>query len=164
MDPTPLPPCQGLPRGLLILSLQQFVNCNSDFPTPHWFLQKVLIWIPQGSLLGGFALISCKSLYSTISVQFNVVPDVQIPEQEERRLPRQCNWQKGEVNYWLEPGPSAASNAGVQVREPGAQAVTQIYRMSTCHWFVTSLQSNFICQNFCPCGTFLGVSAPFLIS
>ena len=64
-----------------------------------------------------------------------VVPDVWIPEQEERRPPRQCNWQKGEVYYWLEPGPSAASNAVVQVREPQAQAVTQIYRASTCRWF-----------------------------
>ena len=28
-----------------------------------------------------------------------VMPDVRIPEREERRLPRQCNWQKGEVYY-----------------------------------------------------------------
>ena len=28
-----------------------------------------------------------------------VVPDVRIPEWEERRPPRQCNWQKGEVYY-----------------------------------------------------------------
>ena len=42
---------------------------------------------------------------------------------------------KGEVYYWLKPGPSAASNAGVQVREPRAQAVTQIYRVSTRGWF-----------------------------
>ena len=60
-----------------------------------------------------------------------VVPGVRIPEQEERRPPRQCNWQKGEVYYRLEPGPSAASNTVVQVREPRAQAVTQIYRVST---------------------------------
>ena len=65
----------------------------------------------------------------------NVVPDVRIPEREERRPPRQCNWQKGEVYYWLEPGPSAASNAVVQVREPRAPAVTQIYRVSARRWF-----------------------------
>ena len=65
----------------------------------------------------------------------NVVPNVRIPEWEERRPPRQCNWQKGEVYYWLEPGPSAASNTVVQVREPRAQVVTQIYRVSTCSWF-----------------------------
>ena len=65
----------------------------------------------------------------------NVVPDVRIPKREERRPPRQCNWQKGEVYYWLEPGPSAASNAVVQVREPRAQAVTQIYRVSGRRWF-----------------------------
>ena len=65
----------------------------------------------------------------------NVVSDVQIPKREERRPPRQCNWQKGEVYYRLEPGPSATSNAVVQVREPRAQAVTQIYRVSTRHWF-----------------------------
>ena len=64
-----------------------------------------------------------------------VVPNVQIPEREERRPPRQCNWQKGEVYYWLEPGPSVASNAMVQVREPRAQAVTQIYSVSTRRWF-----------------------------
>ena len=28
-----------------------------------------------------------------------VVPDVRIPKREERRPPRQCNWQKGEVYY-----------------------------------------------------------------
>ena len=28
-----------------------------------------------------------------------VVPNVQIPEREERRPPRQHNWQKGEVYY-----------------------------------------------------------------
>ena len=27
------------------------------------------------------------------------VPNVQIREREERRPPRQCNWQKGEVYY-----------------------------------------------------------------
>ena len=61
--------------------------------------------------------------------------DVRIPEREERRPPRQCNWQKGEVYYWLEPGPSATSNAVLQVREPRAQAVTQIYRVSARRWF-----------------------------
>ena len=29
----------------------------------------------------------------------SVVPNVRIPEWEERRPPRQCNWQKGEVYY-----------------------------------------------------------------
>ena len=67
--------------------------------------------------------------------KISFVPDVQIPKWEEIRHPRQCNWQKGEVYYWLEPGPSAASNTVVQVREPRAQAVTQIYRVSTRHWF-----------------------------
>ena len=42
---------------------------------------------------------------------------------------------KGEVYYWLKPGPSATSSAVVQVREPRAQAVTQIYRVSTRRWF-----------------------------
>ena len=65
----------------------------------------------------------------------SVVPDVRILEREERRSPRQCNWQKGELYYWLRPGPYAASSAVVQVREPRAQAVTQIYRVSTCSWF-----------------------------
>ena len=64
-----------------------------------------------------------------------VVPDVQIPKWEKRRPPRKCNLQKGEVYYWLDPGSSAASKAVVQVREPRAQAVTQIYRVSTRRWF-----------------------------
>ena len=38
----------------------------------------------------------------------NVMPDVWIPEREERRLPRQCNWQKGEVYC------CRASNAAVR--------------------------------------------------
>ena len=70
-----------------------------------------------------------------ITVLITVVPDVWIPKREERRPPRQCNLQKGEVYYWLEPGPFAASNTVVQVREPRAQAVTQIYRVSTHRWF-----------------------------
>ena len=65
----------------------------------------------------------------------SVVPNVRIPEREERRPPRQCNWQRGEVYYWLEPGPSATSDTVVQVREPRVQAVTQIYRVSTRCWF-----------------------------
>ena len=63
---------------------------------------------------------------------------------------------------------SAATNAVVQGQKPRAQAVTQIYRVSTqvvgLSRLVTSLQSNFIDQNFCTRGTFPGVSAPFLIS
>ena len=73
--------------------------------------------------------------YQSLLKLMSVVPDIRIPEREERRLPRQCNWQKGEAYYWLEPGPSAASNEVVQVREPLAPAVTQIYRVSTRLWF-----------------------------
>ena len=73
--------------------------------------------------------------WTNISMKRIVVPDVRIPKLEERRPPRQCNWQKGEVYYWLEPGPSATSSAVVQVREPRAQAVTKIYRVSTRRWF-----------------------------
>ena len=82
-----------------------------------------------------FILLVLESCFLIISQFSNVVPNVWIPKREERRPPRQCNWQKGEVYYSLEPGPSAISNAVVQVREPQAQAVTQIYRVSTRHWF-----------------------------
>ena len=82
-----------------------------------------------------FILLVLESCFLIISQFSNVVPDVWIPEREERRPTRQCNWQKGEVYYWLEPGPSATSNAVVQVREPRAQAVTLIYRVSTRRWF-----------------------------
>ena len=64
----------------------------------------------------------------------------------------------------------AASNAVVRVREPRAQAVTQIYKgehtllVVGLSRLVTHLQSNFIGQNFRTSGTFPGVSAPFLIS
>ena len=34
-----------------------------------------------------------------LALSICVVPDVRIPEREERRPPRQCNWQKGEVYY-----------------------------------------------------------------
>ena len=89
-------------------------------------------WCPVGRVQG------CGSAHhhaQDCALQQSVVPDVRIPKREERRPPRQCNWQKGEVYYWLEPGHSAASNAVVQVREPWAQAVTQIYRVSTHRWF-----------------------------
>ena len=96
----------------------------------------------------------------------SVVPDVWIPEREERRPLRQCNWQKGEVYYWLEPGPSAASNTVVQVRELQAQAVTQIYRVSTRRWFKQigyKFAKQFHWSKLSRGGTFLGVSAQFLI-
>ena len=35
----------------------------------------------------------------------HVMPDVRIPEQEERRLPRQCNSHKRQVYCWLKSGP-----------------------------------------------------------
>ena len=53
------------------------------------------------------------------------------PSGKREGLQDNATGKKGEVYYWLEPGPSAASNAVVQVREPRAQAVTQIYREST---------------------------------
>ena len=44
-------------------------------------------------------------IFSSINNLKNFVPDVWIPEQEERRPSRQCNWQKGKVYYWLSHGP-----------------------------------------------------------
>ena len=38
------------------------------------------------------------------SLIISVLPDVRMPEREERRLPKQCNLQKREVYYWLESG------------------------------------------------------------
>ena len=64
----------------------------------------------------------------------SVLPDVQIPEREERGLPRQCNLQKREVYYWLEPGLLLQPTQWCRVREPGAQAVTQIYRVCISGW------------------------------
>ena len=100
-------------------------------------LMSIALVMPSNHLIFCHPLLLLPSLFPSIRVFSNepalpiVVPDVRLPEREERRPPRQRNWQKGEVYYWLEPGPSAASNAVVQVREPWAQAVTQIYRVNT---------------------------------
>ena len=98
---------------------------------PHWHLLSPALWG-----LDAWVLKVC--IYLTIKFPVSgyfVVPDVRIPEPEKRRPPRQCNWQKGEIYYWLEPEPSAAPNAVVQVRVPWAQAGTQINRVSTHRWF-----------------------------
>ena len=82
------------------------------------------------------------------------MPDVWIPEREEIRLPRQCNSQKREVCYWLEPGHSAATIAVVQGQKAPSRGgypnlsgmhkrlVAGLSRLVTC------LQSNFIGTNF----------------
>ena len=104
-------------------------------------LMSIAFVMPSNHLIFCRPLLLLPSLFPSIRVFSNesalpiVVPDVRLPEREERRPPKQWTWKKGEVYYWPEPGPSAASNAVVQVREPWAQAVTQIYRVSTCRWF-----------------------------
>ncbi|KAF4018661.1 hypothetical protein G4228_010102 [Cervus hanglu yarkandensis] len=65
------------------------------------------------------------------------MPDVRIPEREERRLPRQCNSQEGKFITDSSQDSPPATNAVVRVREPGAQAVTQIYRDSQ-YWRFTN--------------------------
>ena len=63
------------------------------------------------------------------------MPDVQIPKQEERRLPRQCNSQKNVSLLLTRARASAATNAVVQgQKKPRAQAVTQIYRVCISGW------------------------------
>ena len=42
--------------------------------------------------------IDAKTMETVIDF-ISVVPDVRIPDREERRPLRQCNWQKGEVYY-----------------------------------------------------------------
>ena len=60
----------------------------------------------------------------------NVLPDVRIPEWEERRLPRQCNSQKkGCLLLTRIRAPAAHSTRWCGVREPWAEAVTQIYKV-----------------------------------
>ena len=54
-----------------------------------------------------------RAMLDTLDI-VDVMPDVRIPEREERRLPRQCNSQKREVYYWLEPGLSATTIAVMQ--------------------------------------------------
>ena len=80
-----------------------------------------------------------------------VVPDVGIPEREERRPPRQCNWQKGEVYYWLEPGSSAAPMQWCRSESPKPKLLHKFIGWAHAiglSRLVTSLQSNFIGQNF----------------
>ena len=65
------------------------------------------------------------------------MPDVRIPEQEDRRLPRQCNSQKKGSFLLTRARASAAANAVVQrQKKPRAQAVTQIYRECISGWWL----------------------------
>ena len=59
-----------------------------------------------------------------------VLPDVRIPEREERRLPKQCNLQKkGSSLLTRARAPAAHPAQWCGVREPRAEAVTQIYKV-----------------------------------
>ena len=59
----------------------------------------------------------------------NVMPNVRIPEWEERRLPRQCNSQKkGNLLLTRVRAPAARPTQWYGVREHWAQAVTQFIR------------------------------------
>ena len=62
------------------------------------------------------------------------MPDVQIPEWEERRPPRQCNSQKKGSLLLTPVRALATSNAVVRGQRALTQAVTQIYRVSISSW------------------------------
>ena len=85
----------------------------------------------------------------------SVMPDVRIPEREERRPPRQCNTQRKGIYCWLESGPLPQPTQWCRVREPWAPVSTHIYRVLDFkhkQWvviasgLVTCLRSNFIGQ------------------
>ena len=70
---------------------------------------------------------------SVLHIRWPVLPVVRIPEREERRLPKQCNSQKGSLlltRVRFLPHPTQ----WCRVREPQAQAVTQIYRVCISSW------------------------------
>ena len=105
------------------------------------------------------------------SFQVCVVPDVRIPEQEERRPPRQCNWQKrGSLLLTRARALCRNQRSGAGQRAPSPSCYTNLQGKHTPPFvvglsrLVTSLQSNFIGRNFQAGRTFLGVSALFLIS
>ena len=59
-----------------------------------------------------------------------VLPDVRIPEREERRLPKQCNSQKkGSLLLTRIRAPAARPTQWYGVRGPWAEGVTQIYKV-----------------------------------
>ena len=82
-----------------------------------------------------------------------VMPDVRIPEWEERRLPRQCNLQKGKLLLTQVRAP-AASHAVVRgQRAPSPNCYTNLQGVhkqlvAGLSGLVTCLQSNFIGTNF----------------
>ena len=70
---------------------------------------------------------SCSDL--TVNRQITVMPNVRIPEREERRLPRQCNLQKkGSLLLTPVRAPATRPTQWYGVRERRAQAVTQFIR------------------------------------
>ena len=59
-----------------------------------------------------------------------VLPDVRIPEREERRLPKQCTLKKkGSLLLTRIRAPAARPTQWYGVREPWAEGVTQIYKV-----------------------------------
>ena len=71
------------------------------------------------------------SMLSRFVIAFlpSVMPDIRIPEREERRLPRQCNSQKkGRLLLTRVRAPAAHPTQRYGVRECWAQAVTQFIR------------------------------------
>ena len=99
------------------------------------------------------------------------MPDVQIPEQEERRPPRQCNSQKGKFIADLSQGSCCIqhSGAGSESPEPKllhkfigwAQAVGSWFKRIG-YKFAKQFHWSNTLKTF-PRGTFPGVSALFLI-
>ena len=136
-------------------------------------------WTPDSQKLWIHAFMVNASCFQLLNLQYRVlqhqethpttspqvvfvVPNVQIPEREERRPPRQCNWQKGEVYYWLEPGLLPHPTQWCRSESPEPKLLHKFIGWAHAvglSRLVTSLQSNFIGQNFYTGRTFLGLSA-----
>ena len=88
----------------------------------------------------------------------SVVPDVQIPEWEERRGPRQCTGKKGKfITDWSQ-GPLPHPTQWCRSESPEPKLLHKFIGWAHAlglSGLVTSLQSNFIGQNFCAGGIFI---------
>ena len=87
------------------------------------------------------------------------MPDVRIPEREERRPPRQCSLQKGKFIADSSQGSCRIQRSGAGSESPEPKLLHKFigWAHAVGSWFKR------IGQNFRMHGIFLGVSATFLI-
>ena len=88
-------------------------------------MDALLIFVQRGVLIKGLEEITVHNRDEVYQVlekgaakRTTVMPDVRIPEREERRLPRQCNLQKGKFSADSSQGSCCIQRSGAGSESP----------------------------------------------